>query len=278
MRYEQRAVRHLLSLSSLRRAKPVWLLALLCAGVACEDPQGAAPPSPVRVAIVDSGVARIGLLAPVLDPRDRVSVLSDEGPDDRDGHGTRLAALVHLHAPGAALVAIKVIGPGGHLTDENLATGVRRAVELRARVVLLAMSGAAPLASTRAAIAEAGRAGVFVVVAAGNDGLDLDAYPAYPAVYVEPNMITVAATDGTGRLLRTSNRSRSAVLASGLSIATCDWDGTLATIGGTSAASALVAAHVAELLATKRFTPRELREQLAGDEIRSASPRPIRCQ
>lgn len=285
MRYQQRWVRVLQSrrlLTSPRAVRSLWPIALLIATIACDASTDTRSSSPVRVAVLDTGVSRTALLAPVLDGRDHLSVLPDQGYDDHDGHGTRIASLIHLQAPRAQLVSVKAIGMGGHVTDDHLAEAIRRAVQRRANIVVLAVSGAAPLPLTRAAIVDAGRADVLVVVAAGNNGLDLDAYPAYPAVYDEENMVVVAATNDEGLLLGTSNRSSSRMtlaLASGLRMPTCAQDGTPTTIGGTSAASALIAARAAELLAVRRMSMEKLhRELLAGGSATTARPTAVECR
>ena len=55
------------------------------------------------------------------------------------------------------------------------------------------------------AIKAAGDAGQLVVVAAGNQGADIDQVPNYPAAYDLPNIITVAATDEDDQLAQFSN-------------------------------------------------------------------------
>lgn len=201
----------------------------------------------VTVAIVDTGIDAGAPLGDRLDagasrPTDLVDV---------DGHGTELAVVVHGAAPDARLVAVKVVGPQG-TTDRQIARGVDRAREAGAAVILLSMAGAEPLPRTRAAIVRAGRDGTIVVAAAGNDGLDLDEHPAYPAAYAEPNLIAVAAVDRDGRLLGTSNRGSTVTAAGqGVAVPTCALDGEPATTGATSAAAALVAASAARQLARR---------------------------
>jgi hypothetical protein len=55
------------------------------------------------------------------------------------------------------------------------------------------------------AVKRAGSLGVLFVAAAGNDGVDADARPEYPAAFDLPNVISVAASDYADRLADFSN-------------------------------------------------------------------------
>ncbi|HWJ97721.1 MAG TPA: S8 family serine peptidase [Acidimicrobiales bacterium] len=211
----------------------------------CSD----AGPPVVTVAIIDTGIARDAPLGDMVDV-DASSSVVPGGVDDEDGHGTEMAAVVHAAAPDARLVAVKAVGDDG-TTDQRLATAIGRARSAGADVILLSMAGAEPLPRTRAAIERAGRGDVLVVAAAGNDGLDLDDHPAYPAAYDEPNLIAVAAIDRDGQLLGTSNRGPTVTArGQGSGVSTCTLDGRPATTGATSAAAALVAGTAARRLRT----------------------------
>lgn len=206
--------------------------------------QADAEPKPATVAVIDTGIDE-DVPFPVAA---RLSVVPGEGPADDDGHGTEMASVVHAAAPEARIVAIKAVGADG-TTDQRVAAGIDRARAAGADVILLALSGAEPLPRTRSAITRAGRDDVVVVVAAGNDGLDLAEHPAYPAAYDEPNLVAVAAVDRTGAVLGTSNRGPTVrARGEGVDVPTCTLGGSEATTGGTSAAAALVAGRTARLL------------------------------
>jgi subtilisin family serine protease len=55
------------------------------------------------------------------------------------------------------------------------------------------------------AITRAGNANILFVAAAGNDGLNIETTPSYPAGYANANIIAVAAIDKTGKLATWSN-------------------------------------------------------------------------
>ncbi len=73
-----------------------------------------------------------------------------------------------------------------------------------ARVVNASLSG--PGASLTLEAAIAAHPGVLFVVAAGNDGVDVDAQPHFPCAAPQPNVVCVAATDQDDELASFSNR------------------------------------------------------------------------
>lgn len=68
-----------------------------------------------------------------------------------------------------------------------------------------------PVQSLRDAIAAADAAGVVFVAAAGNDGLNCDSYPKYPAAYSVGNIMSVAATDADDTVPAFSNYGKISV-------------------------------------------------------------------
>lgn len=230
MRDEQRAVR---VVRPRRLAAALLSAATVAAGTgllpACAADRGAAHP-PV-VGIVDTG----------LDPRGLEAVVVGDVPPDLDGHGTEMAWIVHAAAPSARLVAVRAFADDGTIDDARIAAAIGRARRDGASVVLVSLAGAEPLPRTRRAIAAAGTDGVLVVVAAGNDGLDLDRSPAYPAAYRLANLVTVAAARPDGRLWGSSNRGGPTAVAAAAAVPTCTSEGERATSVGTSAAAAMTA-------------------------------------
>jgi subtilisin family serine protease len=247
---------------------------LVVAATSCVSANALQPPAgPVRVAIIDTGVDRTASLARVLAPVDRLSAVPGTDVDDADGHGTELAELLHLHAPDAQLVSVRAFAPGPQTSDAWLADAVRLAVENRAGVVLLAVSGAEPLPMTEQAIRDAGQADVLVVVAAGNQGLDLARAPSYPASYDIDTVIAVSAADRSGQALASSNRGGPTfVNAPGLAVETCSRDGAVTTMQGTSPAAAIVAGTAAEMLARRPTRLAQLRGELQVAAYPSLSP------
>ncbi|MGE3975293.1 MAG: S8 family peptidase [Bdellovibrionales bacterium] len=140
-------------------------------------------------------------------------VNNDNMPYDDDMHGTHVAGLSGSYvgvAPAAKLLPVKVLGPfGGDMA--SLAGAIYYAVDSKARIINMSLGGNEPVPSLEKAIAYAAQKGVLVVVAAGNDSVDIDLKPTYPASYVSPTLITVAATDLMGNLTTYTNVGRTHV-------------------------------------------------------------------
>jgi thermitase len=123
----------------------------------------------------------------------------DGRPDDVSGHGTHVAGIA-VRRPGrqgrptgARVMSVRVLGPDGHGDVEQLAHGIDYAVNHGARVINLSVAHYDPDPYVWAALANAARAGVVIVCAAGNDATDLDLAPEYPAAYRFPGTIVVAS-------------------------------------------------------------------------------------
>ena len=250
------------------------VLAAACAGSRPDpsDRAAALAEQPPVVAVVDTGVDPRSSFGGMLDRRSSRSLVAGETLDDADGHGTAMASVVHANAPTARIVAVKASGFDGS-SDDRLAAAVAHAVDVDASVILIAMTGAQPLPATQHAIEQAGRAGALVVVAAGNDGADLEVHPSYPAAGGSHHVIAVAAVDDDGRVLGSSNRGGSAVAQGlGVGVPACGPDGAPMTVGGTSAAAALVAARASTLLDQGSLTAPQLRRNLEGSPVLDAAP------
>jgi subtilisin family serine protease len=97
---------------------------------------------------------------------------------DPEGHGTHVAGIVAARqnnalyvsglAPGVRVIAIRVLDAHGSGYGSDVAAGVVEAVRAGASVINLSLGGPSPSSPLQEAIAEANRAGVVVVAAAGN--------------------------------------------------------------------------------------------------------------
>lgn len=125
-------------------------------------------------------------------------------PMDDVGHGTHVAGTIGAAANdgnpavGVAwnvqLMACKFLGENGGLTSDSV-TCVEYAVSNGARIINASYGGTRYSQAAYDSINEAGKQGVLFVAAAGNDGLDNDQIPHYPANYALDNIISVAALD-----------------------------------------------------------------------------------
>jgi len=229
----------------------------------------------VTVCIVDSG---IDLLHPdfghvrLVAWRDFVNLRP--GPYDDSGHGTAMAGLIVANgslrgaAPDAGLIVAKVVNAAGDGSDQNVAGGIRFCVDpwgdgrKGADIVSLSLGSKARaiyLSAVVAAVAWATSQGVFVVGAAGNDGLFDDGDVELPASV--PLAIAVGAVDMDGvkapftsigsSVNRTDPNLKPEVVAPGIRLISTTPGARYETITGTSPATALVAGVLALLLQGK---------------------------
>jgi subtilisin family serine protease len=205
---------------------------------------------------------------------------------DGNGHGTHVAGIIAAAAngrgvvgvaPRARIMTVKVLDAQGRGTTGAVADGIRYAVANGARVINLSLKSDAPDPRVDAAIAEALTAKALVVVAAGNDGLDIDRTPSYPASVAAPNLLAVAATtpaEGRG-LAEFSNYGALSVqlAAPGQEILSTSHDGGYVVESGTSMAAPMTSG-VAALMASAnpRLGGVELRSLLLQSAARSQLP------
>jgi subtilisin family serine protease len=182
---------------SLARIDPGGL-SRRAAGPRAAGDRGATRRDPVVVAVVDSGITadhpdfkghlwaeRVGSRtvhgARFLDGR-RV----DDDVTDQDGHGTMLAGTILATAnfvDAIKIMALKFFDVTLQPQASNAAAAIRFAVEKKASIVNLSFDLGIGSVELEQAIHEACRAGVLVVMAAGNTGANNDDYPLVPAYY-----------------------------------------------------------------------------------------------
>jgi len=142
-------------------------------------------------------------------------------PMDDNQHGTHVAGIIGaVHGNGVGLggvsSSIKILpikfmdaAGSGRLSDAIAAIEymvdlkVNRGIDIKVANNSWGGGGYSPV--LEAAIQRANEAGIVFVVAAGNDGLDVDLFPSYPGSYDVPNVVTVAAIDEAQNLATFSN-------------------------------------------------------------------------
>ena len=187
---------------------------------------------------------------------------------DGAGHGTHVAgtigALVNGRgvvgvAPGASIVSLKVFDSTGGGSTLDVIAAINHAVsvittnnlDLAKVVINLSLGG--PLSSTlNAAMISAANAGIRLVVAAGNSGVDADtASPATTGTH--PNIYTVSAVDNAYVMASWSNWDQVTdsdptdsvdLAAPGVAVTSYYKNGVLTNLSGTS----MAAPHVAGVL------------------------------
>ncbi len=222
----------------------------------------------VTVAVLDTGLDREhpDLSGSILTP---IDVRGEGVRVDANGHGTAMASLVAAHnhdgllgvAPRATLLPVLVADRAGRARASDVASGIRRAVDAGARVVLLAMGTRNDARVLREAAAYAEQNGALLVAAGGNENPGQLLFPA-----ALPGVLAVGSADLAGAL---SNRT---VISPGVDLYAPGEDALVALpgglrgrVGGTSVAAARVAGLAALLLARNAdLSPAALRGLLLG--------------
>lgn len=107
--------------------------------------------------------------------------LDDDGDglvDESDQHGTHVTGLVHLAAPGARILAIRVLEEDGQGDVFTIAKGVLHAIEAGADVLNLSFGMVPDSPPLERAIQDALDAGIVVVAPAGNRNGECPDFPA----------------------------------------------------------------------------------------------------
>jgi len=160
------------------------------------------------------------------------------------GHGTMVAGLIHLVAPKALIMPVKVFAADGTATISQIVEGIHWAVDHDASVINMSFSTVVPSEALKAAIGYANSKGVICVVSAGNDG---KAEVVYPAAY--PTAIDVASTNNQDvRSLFSNYGSEIALAAPGEAVITTYPGNHYAMVWGTSFSAPLAAGGAALLV------------------------------
>jgi subtilisin family serine protease len=139
----------------------------------------------------------------------------DSIPEDDGGHGTHVAGIIGAQGNNAVgvtgvnwesqVMGLKFLDGNGEGNTADAANAIDYAVDHGARVINASWGGPAFSMALYSAIRRAHENGVLFVAAAGNDGVNADSRPDYPAAFDLPNIISVAATDRSDRLVDFSN-------------------------------------------------------------------------
>jgi subtilisin family serine protease len=145
----------------------------------------------------------------------------DADPHDDDGHGTHVAGIIGAQGNNSIGVtgvswdvqtmALKFLDSSGDGNTADAAAAIDYAVDHGARVINASWSGPRFSNALYSAIQRAGARGALVVAAAGNEGVDSDHEPQYPAAFDLPNVISVAASDRQDRLLDFSSYGKASI-------------------------------------------------------------------
>ncbi|MBI3963032.1 MAG: S8 family serine peptidase [Deinococcus sp.] len=218
----------------------------------------------VVVAVIDTGVdldhpALVGHLSRTRrdfidgdrQPDDLPNFIDDDGDgyvDEATGHGTHVAGIITLVAPGAQIMPLRALNSDGHGDLFTVATAIQFAVDNGAQVINLSLGTLANSAVLADVVADALAHNIVIVTAVGNGGVETPVE--FPAGL--PQVLTVAATNQDDVKAAFSNFGTHVDLtAPGQSIYSTLWNGTYASWSGTSMAAPFVAGAAALLRAQR---------------------------
>jgi len=179
--------------------------------------------------------------------------------EDDNGHGTHVSGIVggrgnnDVGVSGTCwstkLLAVKFMNANGKGSTSDAIEGIDYAVKQGFKIINCSFGSSSKSSSLHDAVDYAQDHGTLLVVAAGNNGDDIEKNPLYPASYTDSNILAVAATTDEDQLASFSNYGDVTVDvgAPGDSIYSTYLNGSYKTLSGTSMASPYVAGTAAML-------------------------------
>lgn len=197
----------------------------------------------------------------------RVSALnSDKDPEDHHGHGSHCLGIMGADTNNARGIAgvgqvanlTSIRGPISYWQEgDSILDGFQYALEQGIKIVSCSFGSYSYDGAEKALIDDMGRAGILLVVAAGNDGNDNDRVPTYPSSFDCENILSVIATNENDEPANVKvngwatsfGENSTDIGAPGTDIFSCtrDADNAYEAWSGTSMATPLVAACAAIL-------------------------------
>jgi subtilisin family serine protease len=161
------------------------------------------------------------------------------------GHGTMVAGVIHLVAPGAMIMPLKAFRADGTAYTSDILRAIYRAVQSGANIINMSFDLAAYSTETANAVDFANRNGLICVASAGNSGQNILVYPAALG-----DVMGVASTTNNDQRSSFSNYGQSLVwvAAPGEGIVTTYPYSTYAAAWGTSFSTGFVSGVAALLL------------------------------
>lgn len=223
-------------------------------------------PGRVRVAVIDSGIARTPeLQALVTSEFDMAAEPARPAFAPRDSHGTMVATILAREARRPVeIISLRIDDPAGCPAGFNppcqgsaapVAQAIRKAMELGVSAINISLAMKDDPAIVEA-VREAAARGILVILAAGNDGRDRPSnLGAARAAY--PGAVLVGALDAQGQPWKGTNRPEADssgyryAWQRGVAVPTALADGSGAVATGTSFAAPIETAHLLDARAAQ---------------------------
>ncbi len=175
---------------------------------------------------------------------------------DSHGHGTHIASLIAPAAEEKTLMIIKYYNEksGPEKNFKNCLKAFAYAIEMGAEVINFSGGGYGAHPDEKAILEQAEKNNILIISAAGNDHLNNDLRPFFPASYKLPNIISVGSLSTEGQLSRFSNFGRDSVslFYRGEKVLGLGLDLKAVYLSGTSQATALVTAEILNWLKSQQ--------------------------
>lgn len=203
----------------------------------------------VKVAVIDSGVAAGH---PDFDGQVvQQTWLRRGGSLMKDDHGTHVAGTIHMMAPDAEIYDYRVFGRYGMGINEAINTAISEAVEDGCDIINMSLGGPVPDWDMYRAMRAAHKAGVVLVVAAGNEG-DNKIYTtenAWPANFQQAiSIAAVSKRDNLPVAYFSNTNSQVDYAGIGVDVTSFRPDGTYQQMSGTSMACPHVCGFITALM------------------------------
>jgi subtilisin family serine protease len=177
-------------------------------------------------------------------------------------HGTHVSGIIAADptqgqmsgvAPQAQIIPATFLDNTGNGTLGDAILAMQYAADRGAQIINASWGGTGCDESLGNAFVALSERGILLVVAAGNNGADIDVTPFYPAVYNLPNQITVSASDENDIVPAWSNVGfrNSLLTAPGVDIVSTAFNDRYVTMDGTSMATPFVSGAAAVLWSAK---------------------------
>lgn len=181
-------------------------------------------------------------------------------------HGTHVAGIIvadGTKGPAQGIAPLAKIASGQFMSNDgagSIGTGIvamQAVARAGAKIINLSWGGAPCIQNLKNAMEDLSAKGILIVTAAGNESVDLDYQPNFPAAFMVLNQINVAATGLDDLLTYFSNRGNTTVnvAAPGQSILSTVPGNGVEMMDGTSMAAPVVAGSAALLMSAYPNAP-----------------------